>query len=144
VIGCKGGDSTVEDSRTKPYESAAPEQSSAASKTGGAQDIALAKAAIAKADLATLKNGVSQFLLDCGRYPTTSEGLGALVREPAKVQGWRGPYISKNVLQDPWSNPFHYEYIGNDSDKQFDIASYGSDGKPGGDGSAADIHESLE
>ncbi len=99
-----------------------------------------AKTAKAKADIATLSGLMSHFRLDCGRYPTTEEGLNALQTAPSDVQGWHGPYMEK-ITPDPWNNEYHYENPGPNG-QDFIIESYGSDGQVGGDGEAADITSS--
>jgi len=97
-----------------------------------------AKIAAAKTDLSTLQAAVSNFRLDCDRYPTTAEGLQALRVQPSDCPGWKGPYV-QSIPQDPWHNDYHYEYPGPDGDQSFVVESYGSDGAPGGEGEAADI-----
>lgn len=80
-----------------------------------------------------MKSCVERFRKDCGRYPTTEEGLPALYVNPS-VKGWRGPYVSK-LSKDPWGNPYDYD----STQRGFTITSYGADGIPGGKGGAADI-----
>jgi len=78
------------------------------------------------------------YYLDNGRYPSSSEGLTALVRRPANVESWNGPYVKgAEIPTDPWKNEYVYRSPGEDS--PYDIMSYGSDGREGGTGSAADI-----
>ncbi len=79
------------------------------------------------------------FEVDCGRYPTTEEGLHALVEAPGNVQDWRGPYLKKGVPADPWGNPYTYKAPGNE-DREFELVSYGQDAAPGGTGESADIN----
>jgi len=79
---------------------------------------------------------LQMFKLDVGRYPTTAEGLQALVVKPPSVNGWNGPYM-KNVPDDPWGNPYRYSNPGPGGG--IEILSYGADNKPGGDGEDADI-----
>lgn len=98
-----------------------------------------AKRAKAASDIAVLTSALSQFRLDCDRFPTTEEGLEALRIQPAEVNGWRGPYIEKPIPPDPWGNAYVYEYPGAGGDDTFIIASYGADGAPGGEGDAADV-----
>ncbi|HEX8064565.1 MAG TPA: type II secretion system major pseudopilin GspG, partial [Allosphingosinicella sp.] len=88
------------------------------------------KAAItkAKADVATLEQGVEMFRLNKLRYPNGSEGLQAVVAER---------YV-KRLPKDPWGNAYHYVQPGKDG-RQFDIYSYGADGREGGEGQDADI-----
>jgi general secretion pathway protein G len=99
-----------------------------------------AKVSKAKADLDTLQSSIQQFRLDCDRYPSTEEGIQALRAAPADVASkWKGPYLTKDVPNDPWGNPYHYTYPGQNGPDTFDLVSYGSDGQPGGEGEAADI-----
>jgi general secretion pathway protein G len=83
-----------------------------------------------------LGNSLDLYYLDNGRYPSTSEGLDALVRKPSNAESWNGPYV-KNVPLDAWKNEYVYRSPGEDG--PYDIMSYGSDGREGGTGSAADI-----
>lgn len=99
-----------------------------------------AKRAKAASDIASLGKALSQFRLDCDRYPTTEEGLDALRTQPGEVRGWRGPYIEKAIPPDPWGNPYIYEYPGSTDDSYF-LISYGADGAPGGEGDNADVGE---
>lgn len=82
----------------------------------------------AKTDLHTIENCLDLYKLEKGRYPTTEEGLPALVAAGK----------CKNV-KDPWGNEYVYLYPGQLHPDSFDIKSYGGDGKPGGDGENADI-----
>jgi general secretion pathway protein G len=82
----------------------------------------------ARTDLHTLENCLDLFKLEKGRYPTTEEGL------PAVVAAGK----CKNI-RDPWKNDYVYLYPGQAHPDSYDIKSYGSDGKPGGEGEAADI-----
>jgi general secretion pathway protein G len=100
-----------------------------------------AKKAKAASDIATLSNLLQQFRIDCDRYPTTEEGLSALRVAPADVQGWKGPYLQKELPTDPWNNEYVYEFPGASGEDSFVLMSYGSDGAPGGEGDAADIGE---
>lgn len=95
-----------------------------------------AKTKTAAVQIADLQKALDIFKLDVGRYPTSEEGLDALVKAPGTVRGWNGPYLSGGVPSDPWNNPYRYTNNGG----QIDILSLGSDGAPGGDGEAADIH----
>jgi len=87
-----------------------------------------------------LEGALNLFRLDNGFYPTTEQGLGALVTRPAispVPQKWReGGYIPKVPL-DPWGNPYVYLSPGTHGD--FDLVSYGADGEPGGEGKDEDI-----
>lgn len=93
------------------------------------------KAARAQAD--ALGKALDQFRLDTGHYPAMEDGLAALVAAPANEPRWDGPYLSKGVPLDPWGNPYQFRYPGEHG--EYDLVSYGKDGKPGGEGAAADI-----
>ncbi len=97
-----------------------------------------AKRAKAASDISSLGKALSQFRLDCDRYPTTEEGLEALRTQPGEVRGWRGPYIEKAVPPDPWGGEYVYEFPGSTDDSYF-LVSYGADGAPGGEGNNADV-----
>jgi len=78
------------------------------------------------------------YRLDVGSYPTTEQGLHALIEAPPGVEGWRGPYLDeKEVPRDPWGNPFVYRAPGAES--AFELLSLGADGRPGGEGEDADL-----
>jgi len=78
------------------------------------------------------------YRLDVGSYPTTEQGLEALIEAPAGVEGWRGPYLEeKEPPRDPWGNPFVYRAPG--KERPFELLSLGADGRPGGEGEDADI-----
>lgn len=92
----------------------------------------------AKLQIESFGSALDLFLVDAGRYPTTSEGLDALVQRPATVQAWNGPYLKGGrVPLDPWGNP--YQYRSPVERTQYEIVSLGSDGREGGTGTAADI-----
>ena len=98
-----------------------------------------AKVAAAKSDLSMLADMVDRFRLDTGRFPTSEEGLYALVEEPQDVDGWRGPYSRKREIPlDPWGFEYLYEYPGL-SDDSFLLMSFGKDGAPEGDGPNEDL-----
>ena len=78
------------------------------------------------------------FKLEVGRYPTTAEGLDALIHQPSGVTGWNGPYLKKDsISKDPWNNDYKYTSPGQHGG--YDIVSYGADGREGGDGTDKDI-----
>ncbi len=95
------------------------------------------KQSAAKTQIELLGQALDQFRLDTGRYPTTSEGLNALITDPG-VPGWDGNYLKKALPNDPWGRPYHYECPGTHGD--YDLISYGADGAPGGDGEAKDLN----
>jgi general secretion pathway protein G len=92
---------------------------------------------VAKAQIESLEKALDQYRLDMRRYPSAEEGLGALVAKPANAQSWSGPYLKKAVPNDPWGRPYVYRTPGQKS--EFELFSYGRDGKPGGTGDDADI-----
>ena len=76
---------------------------------------------------------LATFEIDVGRYPTTVEGLRALVEKPSSnADGWQQPYI-KSVPLDPWGGEYIYRYPGQYNQDAYDLSSYGPDGKLGGD-----------
>ncbi len=79
---------------------------------------------------------LDNFRLDMGRYPSTAEGLAVLQTNPG-LTGWDGPYLKKELPQDPWGRAYVYKAPGEHGD--YDIISYGADGAPGGEGENADI-----
>ena len=95
------------------------------------------RTATARAQIELFGNALDQYRLDLGSYPTTSDGLDALVRNPNKPK-WNGPYLKKAVPKDPWGNPYKYRCCpGQHGD--YDLWSEGADGAPGGDGENADV-----
>ncbi|HWC94952.1 MAG TPA: type II secretion system major pseudopilin GspG [Pseudolabrys sp.] len=96
------------------------------------------KVKAAKIQIQGFSSALDLFNLDTGRYPTTSEGLVALIRSPGNIPSWNGPYLkSGSVPDDPWGKPYVYRSPGEHG--AYDIMSYGSDGNEGGTGTAADI-----
>jgi general secretion pathway protein G len=88
-----------------------------------------------------LRGAVESLRLDVGRYPTEDEGLALLTRRPsdaALAARWRGPYLDDVLPVDPWGQAYQYAVPGADT-QPFALYSYGSDGKPGGDGDAKDL-----
>lgn len=96
------------------------------------------KAKAAKIQIESLGSALDLYYLDAGHYPTTSEGLVALVQRPGNNPTWNGPYLKGGLVpSDPWGNPYLYRAPGEHG--AYDIISYGSDGQEGGTGTAADI-----
>jgi general secretion pathway protein G len=96
------------------------------------------KVKAAKIQLQSFAGALDLFYLDAGRFPSTSEGLAALVHQTPGVAAWNGPYLKGgNVPNDPWNNAYVYRAPGEHS--AYDIMSYGSDGQEGGSGVASDI-----
>jgi general secretion pathway protein G len=96
------------------------------------------KVKAAKIQIESLGTALDLYSLDVGRYPSTSEGLSALI-EPAGVgSGWNGPYLKGNVVpSDPWGKPYVYRSPGQHG--PYDVMSYGADGQEGGSGAATDV-----
>ncbi len=92
---------------------------------------------VARAQLDALGKALDQYRLDTGHYPGTELGLRALVERPLGEPKWAGPYLQKEVPLDPWGKPYQYRAPGQRGD--FDLVSYGKDGRPGGSGEDADL-----
>jgi general secretion pathway protein G len=100
--------------------------------------LAESKVKAAKIQIQSLSSALDLFNLDTGRYPSSSEGLVALVQSPGNIQAWNGPYLKGGVVpDDPWGKAYVYRSPGEHG--PYDIMSYGSDGQEGGTGTAADI-----
>jgi general secretion pathway protein G len=92
----------------------------------------------AQVQLENLVTSLELFHIDVGRYPTSTEGLLALVEAKAGIPGWNGPYLRKvDVPVDPWGQPFGYEQPGKIN--AFDLYTLGRDNKEGGTDEDADI-----
>ena len=91
----------------------------------------------AKAQIDSLGKSLDQYRLDTGHYPSTEQGLNALITKPANEPKWDGPYLTKAVPMDPWGKPYVYKNPGEHGD--YDLLSFGKDGQAGGTGEAADI-----
>lgn len=92
---------------------------------------------VAKAQIEAFGKALDTLRLDMGRYPTTEEGMAALLVKPAAAANWNGPYLQKSVPPDPWGRPYLYRSPGSKGD--YEIISNGKDGQPGGSGDDADI-----
>jgi len=96
-----------------------------------------AKSKTAALQITDLEKSLEIFKLDAGRYPTTEEGLNALVTKPASASGWNGPYLKGGLPSDPWGKPYLYKSPAENG--AFEIVTLGADGVPGGDGENADV-----
>ena len=95
--------------------------------------------AAAIAQLTIIEGELEKYMIDNGKFPTTEEGLEALVREPSSAKNWRGPYLKDAILpKDSWGSEFHYESPGGEG-RDYDLWSTGADGEAGGEGENADI-----
>jgi len=93
---------------------------------------------VAKAQIDAFDKTLDTYRLDVGRYPTTEEGLGALMTAPPSAGAkWNGPYLKKGIPPDPWGNAYQYRAPGTRG--EYEILSLGKDGQPGGTGDNADI-----
>lgn len=91
-----------------------------------------AKEVAAKTDISNLENQLHIFELDNGQYPTSEQGLQALVQQPSGLKDWHGPYLNK-IPVDPWGNPYVYKAPGQHNTNSFDLSSSGADGRDGTD-----------
>lgn len=96
-----------------------------------------AKSKTAAVQIADLDKALELFKLDVGRYPSSQEGLEALVTKPGNAAGWNGPYLKGGVPVDPWGNPYRFAMPGPGGG--IEILSLGADNAPGGEGENADI-----
>ena len=96
-----------------------------------------AKTKTAAIQIKDLEQSLEMYKLDVGRFPSTGEGLVALVAKPAGSVGWNGPYLKSDVPLDPWKREYLYKYPGEHA--EIDIFSYGQNGTPGGEGEDADV-----
>ena len=97
-----------------------------------------AKRTAARIDIASLVQALKLYRLDNGGYPSTEQGLVALVQRPGNAQEWNGPYLKGGVVpNDPWGHA--YVYRSPVERAPYEIVSFGSDGQEGGTGTAADI-----
>ncbi len=92
---------------------------------------------LARAQMGAFEKALDTYRVDVGRYPSTEEGLQALMEKPANANKWNGPYLKKDIPLDPWGNPYQYHAPGKKSD--FELISLGKDGQPGGADENADI-----
>jgi general secretion pathway protein G len=96
------------------------------------------KVKTARIQIQGFTSALDLYFLDTGRYPTTAEGLNALVQRGSGVSTWNGPYLKGgSVPADPWGRPYAYRAPGQDG--PYEVISRGSDGQEGGTGDAADI-----
>ncbi len=98
----------------------------------------------AKTDIVSIGNALDIYYADNGFYPSTQQGLQALITEPSTPpapHNWNGPYLKgkKSVPRDPWGNEYVYTSPGRENPNSYDILSYGRDGQPGGTGNDADV-----
>jgi general secretion pathway protein G len=93
----------------------------------------------ARQDIQGVVTALSLYKLDNFAYPSNEQGLDALVAKPSgapDAPNWKGPYLDR-APKDPWAHPYQYQQPGQHG--EVDVFSYGADGKPGGEGEAADV-----
>jgi general secretion pathway protein G len=92
----------------------------------------------ARLQIEAFRSALDLYRIDSGSYPSTQQGLEALVRNPGNARGWRGPYIdATRVPADPWGNAYVYRAPGEHG--AYDLLSLGADSAPGGTGEDADV-----
>lgn len=97
------------------------------------------KVKAAKVQLEDLAQTLDMYKLDVGSYPTTEQGLAALIENPGDIQRWNGPYLRKSkVPLDPWNQEYKYTSPGEHG--KFDVTSLGADSKEGGEGEDKDLN----
>jgi|TARA_Y100000589_G_scaffold293661_1_gene298771 general secretion pathway protein G len=99
-----------------------------------------AKVTIAQTQLKNIQSALDLYRLDNSHYPSTQQGLEALVSKPSgtpEPRNWNPDGYLKSVPEDPWGTP--YQYVSPGTEGPYDLYSLGSDGQEGGDGDAADI-----
>ncbi len=96
------------------------------------------KVKAARIQIQSFSSALDLLFLDTGRYPSSADGLVALVKPTSSLPGWNGPYLKGGSLpNDPWGKPYVYRSPAERS--AYEIVSYGADGQEGGTGTAADI-----
>lgn len=91
-----------------------------------------ARETAARTEMSGIEMSLDAFEVDQGFYPSSDQGLKALVEEPDGVKNWR-PYLKKAVEQDPWGNPYVYVCPGKQNENGYDLSSCGPDGREGTD-----------
>lgn len=91
----------------------------------------------ARAQIDGLEKALDSYRIDVGNYPSTEDGLTALMTRPGSDTKWSGPYLKKALPNDPWGHPYQYKQPGEHG--EYDLWSYGKDGQPGGTDENADI-----
>ena len=100
--------------------------------------IGRSEATAARGQLDSFDKALQGYRIDAGRFPSTAQGLKALVVQPADEPRWRGPYLRDDIPLDPWGSAYQYRSPGSAA-KDYDLLSYGRDRAPGGTGDDADI-----
>ncbi|HGJ64799.1 TPA: type II secretion system protein GspG [bacterium] len=106
-----------------------------------------AKPKKAAMDIKAIELGLDMYMADNGNYPTTEQGLQALITQPTsppEPMDWNGPYVKPTDFKDPWGVPYVYISPSNRQGYEYELYSLGSDGQEGGTGEAADITNWLQ
>lgn len=101
------------------------------------QQIKPAKQSAARAQIENFATALDAYFIDTARYPTTQEGLAVLRAKADGDEKWKGPYLKKEVPDDPWGNAYVYASPGRNGG--YEIISYGADGREGGEDDNADV-----
>jgi general secretion pathway protein G len=90
----------------------------------------------ARIQIQSLSSALDLYYLDNGQYPSSSDGLSALIQRPDGAGGWNGPYLKSNAVpNDPWGRPYVYRFPGQHG--TYDISSLGPEGREDADASTA-------
>lgn len=92
----------------------------------------------ARAQLAAFDKALQAYRIDMGRFPSSAQGLAALIAAPPAARRWSGPYLQGEVPLDPWGKAYEYRIPGRNG-RDYEIISLGRDGERGGNGPDADI-----
>jgi general secretion pathway protein G len=103
------------------------------------KQVGKAETKTARAQLLALEQALAAYRLDAGQWPSTEQGLQALVTRPAEAPRWAGPYLNKGLPPDPWGRAYVYRVPGDAPDQDYQLKSLGKDGRPGGQGEDADL-----
>ncbi len=104
------------------------------------QQLGSSRQKVAQQTITRLGSFLEVYRLDVGSYPTSEQGLAVLINRPSGVRGWNGPYVRGDQgALDPWGNAFVYRSPSQRPGREYDLISLGSDGRPGGQGEAADV-----
>ncbi|WP_372866045.1 type II secretion system major pseudopilin GspG [Pseudomonas sp.] len=96
------------------------------------------KTKAAQLQIQELSAALDLYRLEVGSYPSTQQGLDALIAQPRNLEKWNGPYLKKSVIRkDPWGNDYQYRYPGQHG--EYDLWSQGADGREGGEGENRDV-----
>lgn len=101
------------------------------------QQIGKSERTAALGQMDALSKAIDAYWLDTGHFPPTDPGLAVLVNKPDAEPKWNGPYLQRPAPPDPWGNAYVYRTPGSAGD--YDLMSFGKDGKPGGEGEDADL-----